>query len=245
MADISDGIDPATIQNAGWGGRGQNFPGRCALSISFEKGECYIWLRAFHTVFCPLLSLYGCLVIEGDSNQFPLDLLPELLPPFFLPFELSSSSVTSTDVLKLSDDRDRAGLLLVFGLLECCDLLEFLFFFNFFFSSRTFCFSASTVSMFLSSLVRSLDDILFFGSTTLVSRSVLDRLRYRCDGSGFRSFLTSDLTISFWSAYFEGDPSGHQLSLLEDRSISMMGCSPFGITIGFFPFPKYTIIFST
>jgi hypothetical protein len=99
--------------------------------------------------------------------------------------------------------------------------------------------------MFLSSLVRSLDDMLFFGSTTLVSQSVLDRLGYRCDSSSFRSFLTSDLTINFWSVFSEGDPSSHRLSLLEDRSVSMIGCSPSGITIRFFPFPEYTVTFST
>ena len=178
-------------------------------------------------------------------DQIPLYPLPELLPPFFLPSKLSSYSVTSINVLELSDDKNRAGLLLVFCLLKCCDLLKFLFFFNFFFSSRTCCFSASTVSMFLSSPVQSLDNTLFFGSTTLVSWSVLDRLRYRCDGSGFRSFLTSDLTISFRSAFSEGDPSSQWLSLLEDRSVSMMGCLPSRITIGFFPFLEYTVIFST
>ena len=99
--------------------------------------------------------------------------------------------------------------------------------------------------MFLSSLVRSLDDMLFFGSTALVSQSVLDRLGYRCDGSGFRSFLTSDLTINFWSVFSEGDPSGHRLSLLEDRLVSMIGCSPSEITIRFFPFSEYIVTFST
>ena len=140
---------------------------------------------------------------------------------------------------------DRVGLLLVFGLLECSDLLKFLFFFNFFFSSRTCCFSASTVSMFLSSLVQSLDDMLFFGSTALVSRSVLDRFQYRCDGSSFRSSLTSNLTTSLRSAFSEVDPLGHQLSSLVNRSVSGRGCSPSGITIGFFPFPEYTVTFLT
>ena len=119
--------------------------------------------------------MYGCLVIKGDSDQFPLDPLLEHLPPFFLSSELSSSLVTSTDVLELSDDMAQAGLLLVFYLLEYSDLLES-FFFNLLFSSMTCCFNTSTVSMFLSCPVRSLDDVVFFGSTILVSRFVLDRL---------------------------------------------------------------------
>ena len=167
MADVSNGICPAVVHYVV---RGGEHSWQVRSSISLEKGECDIWLRAFHTVSCPLLSLCSCFIIKGDSDHFPLDPLPELLPSFFLPSELSSSSVTSTDVIELFDDRARAGLLLVLYLLECSDLLES------FFSSRTCCFSASTVSMFLSCPVRSLDDILLFGSTILVSRSVLDRL---------------------------------------------------------------------
>jgi hypothetical protein len=102
MADMSDRVGPAVVHHVV---RGENFPGRRALSISFEKGECDIWWRAFHTVSCPLLSLYGCLAIEGDSDQLPLILYPELLPPLFLPSELSSSSVSATDLLELSDDK--------------------------------------------------------------------------------------------------------------------------------------------
>ena len=229
---MSNRVGPVVVHHVV---RGGNFPGWCALFISFEKGECDIWWRAFHTVSCPLLSLYGCFVIEGDSDQLPLDPLPELLPPLFLPSKLSSSSVSSTDALELSDDRDLSGLLLVFGLLECCDLLEFLFFFNFFFNSRTYYFSASTLSMFFSSLVRSLDELLFFGSTILASWFVLERLRYRWDGSGFRLFLISNLTIILQSAFSEGVPSSHLLSLLEDRSVSGRRFSPSGITIGSFP----------
>ena len=129
------------------------------LPYRFLSHYCFIWLPCHRRGFRPIFSRS----------------LPELLPPFFLPFELSSTSVSLTDVLELCDDMDWAGLLLVFGLLECCDLLEFLFFFNFFFSSRTCCFTVFIVSMFLSFPIRSFDDILFFGSTALVSRSVLDR----------------------------------------------------------------------
>jgi hypothetical protein len=42
MADMSNGIGPAIVHHVAWGG-GENFPGKCALSISFEKGECDIW----------------------------------------------------------------------------------------------------------------------------------------------------------------------------------------------------------
>ena len=174
----------------------------------------------------------------------PLDPLPEFLPPLFLPSELSSSSVSSTDVLELSDDRDLSSLLLFFGLLECCDLLEFLFLFNLFFNSRTCCFSASTVSSFFSSQVRSLVELLLLGSTTLILRFVLERLRYRWDGSSFRSFLISDLTITLQSAFSKGVPSGHLLSLLEERSVSSRGFSPSGFIIGSFPLPEYTVTFS-
>ena len=238
---MSNRVGPVVVHHVV---RGGNFPSWCALFISFEKGECDIWWRAFHTVSCPLLSLYGCLAIEGDSDQLPLDPLSELLPSLFLPSELSSSSVSSSDALKLSDDRNLSGLLLVFGLLECCDFLEFLFFFKFFFNSRTCCFSASKVSMFFSSLVRSLDELLFFNSTILASWFVLERLWCRWDGSSFCSFLISDLTIILQSAFSEGVPSGHLLSLLDDRSVFGRGFSPFRITIGSFLRPEYTITFS-
>ena len=170
--------------------------------------------------------------------------LYELLPPLFLPSELSFSSVSSIDALELSNDRDLSGLILVFGLLECYDLLEFLFFFNFFFKSKTCCFSASTVSSFPYSQVRSLVELLLLGSSTLFLRSVLERLRNRWDGSGFCSFLISDLTITLRSALSEGVPSGHLLSLLEEGSVSSMGSSPSGFIIGFFPRPEYTVTFS-
>ena len=186
----------------------------CFLSFSF-----FVWLSCHRRGFGP--------VAPGSFTGTH--------SPLFLSSELSFSSVSLTDILELSDDRDLSGLILIFGLLECCDLLEFLFFFKFLFNSRTCCFNDSTISTFLSSLVRSLDKLLFFGSTTLVPRSVLECLRYRWDGSGFRSFLISDLTIILRSAFSEGVPSGHLLSLLEDRSVSGRGFSPSGIIIGFFP----------
>jgi hypothetical protein len=198
------------------------------IPYRFLSPHCFIWLPRHQGGFGPIFSTS----------------LPELLPPFFLLSKLSSASVSLTDVLELCDNMDWAGLFLVFGLLKRCDLLKFLFFFNFFFSSRTCCFNASTVSMFLSFPVWSLDDILFFGSTALVSRSVLDPFLYQCNCSGFHSSLTSDLTINLRSAFSEGDPLGHRFSSLEDRLVSGWGCSPSGITIGFFPFPKYIVTFS-
>ena len=82
------------------------------LPYRFLSHYCFIWLPCHRGGFEPIFSRS----------------LPELLPPFFLPSELSSASVSLTDVLELCDDMDWAGLLLVFGLLECCDLLEFFFF---------------------------------------------------------------------------------------------------------------------
>uniref|UniRef100_A0A2N9FP42 Uncharacterized protein n=1 Tax=Fagus sylvatica TaxID=28930 RepID=A0A2N9FP42_FAGSY len=181
---------------------------------------------AFQTVSRPLLSPYGCFTVEGDSDQLPLDPLSRVLAPLFLPSELSSSSVSAVDLLELSDDKYLACLGLIFCRLKCCDLPDRLFLFNFFLKSRTCCCRASTVSSLDSSQVWSLVELpTLRSSVILVLRFVLEGLRYRWDGSGFCSFLTSDLTtiLRLLSAFSEGVPSGHLLSLLEERSVSTAG----------------------
>ena len=176
----------------------------------------------------------------------PLDPLSRVLLPLFLPSELSSSSVFAVDLLELSDDKHLSCLVLIFGRLECCGLPTRLFFFNFFFKSRTCCCSASTVSSLYSSQVRSLVELPALGSSvSLALLFILEGSRYRWDGSGFCSLLTSDLMTILrpQSAFSEGEPSGHLLSLLEERSVSIRGFSSSGIIVSF-PRSEYPVTFS-
>ena len=174
----------------------------------------------------------------------PLDPLSRVLPPLFLPSELSSSSVCAVDLLQLSDDKHLSCLVLIFGRLECCGLPARLFFFNFFFKSRTCYCSASTVSLLYSSQVRSLVELPALGSSiSLALLFILEGSQYRWDGSGFCSLLTSDLMTILRprSAFSEGEPSGHLLSLLEERSVSIRGFFSSGIIV---TWSKYPVTFS-
>ena len=97
--------------------------------------------------------------------------------------------------------------------------------------------NASTVLKFSSSVVQSVDDMLLFASILFGSRTVLGFLWCRVEGSGsLLSVRIFDLTTTLLRDFSEVDPSDHLLSLLEETSVSRF-------FIGFFPFPKYMVIF--
>ena len=97
--------------------------------------------------------------------------------------------------------------------------------------------NASTVLKFSSSVVQSVDDMLLFASILFGSRTVLGFLWCRAEGSGsLLSVRIFDLTTTLLRDFSEVDPSGHLLSLLEETSVLRF-------FIGFFPFPKYMVIF--
>jgi hypothetical protein len=79
--------------------------------------------------------------------------------------------------------------------------------------------------------------MLLFASILFGSRTVLGFLWCRAEGSdSLLSVRIFDLTTTLLRDFSEVDPSGHLLSLLEETSVSRF-------FIGFFPFPKYMVIF--